>query len=75
MMLLCLCREKLNSMIRKWQTLIDSHVEAKTSDGYTLRLVGSTLHVIRLEHQPSHASLPLDCELHAEEWSLLVEEV
>ena len=31
-------REKLNSLIKKWQTLIDAHVEAKTTDGYTLRL-------------------------------------
>ncbi|EWM25506.1 hypothetical protein NSK_002555 [Nannochloropsis salina CCMP1776] len=33
-----LTREKLNSLIKKWQTLIDAHVEAKTTDGYTLRL-------------------------------------
>lgn len=36
-----LTREKLNSLIKKWQTLIDAHVEAKTTDGYTLRLVRS----------------------------------
>jgi ribosomal protein S3AE len=29
-------------MIKKWQTLIDAHVEAKTTDGYTLRLVSQT---------------------------------
>lgn len=34
-----LTREKINSLIKKWQTLIDAHVEAKTTDGYTLRLV------------------------------------
>eukprot|EP00624_Nannochloropsis_granulata_P005325 evm.model.NODE_37535_length_24537_cov_23.534824.6 len=31
-------REKINSLIKKWQTLIEAHVEAKTTDGYTLRL-------------------------------------
>ena len=36
-----LTREKINSLIKKWQTLIDAHVEAKTTDGYTLRLVRS----------------------------------
>ena len=35
-----LTREKLCSMIKKWHTIIDAHVEAKTTDGYSLRLVG-----------------------------------
>jgi hypothetical protein len=38
-----LTREKINSLIKKWQTLIDAHVEAKTTDGYTLRLVSAWL--------------------------------
>jgi len=34
-----LTREKLNAMIKKWQTLIEAQIEAKTTDNYTLRVV------------------------------------
>jgi len=30
--------DKLRSLVRKWQTLIDSHVEVRTTDGFFLRM-------------------------------------
>ncbi|CAO2632218.1 40S ribosomal protein S3a [Lemmus lemmus] len=33
-----LTRDKMCSMVRKWQTMIEAHVDVKTTDGYLLRL-------------------------------------
>jgi hypothetical protein len=30
--------DKLRAMVRKWQSIIEAHVDVKTSDGYTLRM-------------------------------------
>lgn len=33
-----LTRDKLCSMVKKWQTLIEAHIDVKTTDGFLLRM-------------------------------------
>merc|ERR1712187_176475 len=35
---LTLTRDKLCSLIRKWHTMIEAHVDVKTTDGYLVRM-------------------------------------
>jgi len=35
---LALTRDKINSLVRKWHTMIEAHVDVKTTDGYVVRL-------------------------------------
>merc|ERR1712151_1455935 len=35
---LSLTRDKLQSLIRKWHTMIEAHVDVKTTDGYLVRM-------------------------------------
>merc|ERR1712039_648754 len=35
---LTLTRDKLNSLVRKWHTMIEANVDVKTTDGYVVRL-------------------------------------
>ncbi|KAK6466162.1 40S ribosomal protein S3a-like [Huso huso] len=52
-----LTRDKKCSMVKKWQTMIEAHVDVKTTDGYLIRLfcVGFTKECANLIHKTSYA--------------------
>jgi len=52
-----LSTDKLRSLVRKWHTLIEAHVDIKTTDGYTLRLfcIGFTKRRLNQGRKTSYA--------------------
>uniref|UniRef100_A0A2K6M221 Small ribosomal subunit protein eS1 n=1 Tax=Rhinopithecus bieti TaxID=61621 RepID=A0A2K6M221_RHIBE len=52
-----LTRDKMCSMVKKWQTMIEAHVDVKTTDGYLLHLfcVGFTEKCNNQLHKTSYA--------------------
>jgi len=47
--------DKLRSLVRKWQTLIETHVDIRTSDGYSVRLFAIGFTQKHKEHQKKTA--------------------
>jgi small subunit ribosomal protein S3Ae len=49
--------DKVKSLVRKWQTLIEAHVDVKTTDGYTVRLfcIGFTKRRLNQVRKTSYA--------------------
>lgn len=50
-----LSTDKLRSLVRKWQTLIEAHVDIRTSDGYSVRLFAIGFTMKHKEHQKKTA--------------------
>jgi len=51
---LCLTRDKLCSLIKKWQTLIEAHVDVKTTDGYVVRMFAIAFTKKRADQQKNN---------------------
>merc|ERR550532_1072470 len=51
---LCLTRDKLCSLIRKWHTLIEAHVDVKTTDGYVVRMFAIAFTKKRADQQKNN---------------------
>ncbi len=56
-----LTTDKVRSLVRKWQTLIEAHVDVRTTDGYTLRMfcIGFTK---KRQNQVGHFALPVPAD-------------
>jgi len=50
-----LSTDKLRSLVRKWQTLIEAHVDIRTADGYALRLFAIGFTKKHRDHQKTTA--------------------
>jgi len=50
-----LATDKLRSLVRKWQTLIEAHVDIRTSDGYSVRLFAIGFTKKHKDHQKKTA--------------------
>ncbi|XP_043740701.1 40S ribosomal protein S3a-like [Cervus elaphus] len=60
-----LTRDKMCSMVKKWQTMIEAHVDVKTTDGYLLRLfcVGFTKKCNNQIRKTSYAQHQQVCQI------------
>jgi len=57
--------DKLRSLVRKWQTLIEAHVDVKTTDNYTLRMfcIGFTKRHVNQVKRTSYAQSSQICQI------------